>query len=61
VGWFCASGYRRLRRSPASSNAAPGFSSAIIRTELSKPHRDLFAKLDIPAPKQIIELAPASR
>jgi hypothetical protein len=31
------------------------------RTELSKPHRDLFARLDIPAPKQIIELAPASR
>ena len=29
-------------------------------TELSKPQRDLFAKLDIPAPKQIIELAPAS-
>ncbi|PWU50451.1 IS1634 family transposase [Micromonospora sp. S4605] len=31
------------------------------RTELSKPQRDLLAKLDIPAPKQIIELAPASR
>jgi hypothetical protein len=30
------------------------------RTELSKPQRDLLAKLDIPAPKQIIELA-ASR
>ena len=30
------------------------------RTELSKPHQDLFAALDIPAPKQIIELA-ASR
>ncbi|MFC9769778.1 transposase, partial [Rhodococcus jostii] len=25
-------------------------------TELSKPHSDLFAKLDIPAPKKIIEL-----
>jgi hypothetical protein len=31
------------------------------RTELSKPQRDLLATLDIPAPKQIIELAPASR
>jgi hypothetical protein len=31
------------------------------RTELSKPQRDLLARLDIPAPKQIIELAPASR
>ncbi|MFF0654720.1 IS1634 family transposase [Micromonospora tulbaghiae] len=31
------------------------------RTELSKPQRDLLAKLDIPAPKQIIELAPTSR
>jgi hypothetical protein len=30
------------------------------RTELSKPQRDLLARLDIPAPKQIIELAPAS-
>jgi hypothetical protein len=26
------------------------------RTELSKPQRDLFTALDIPAPKQIIEL-----
>ena len=31
------------------------------RTELSKPQCDPLAKLDIPAPKQIIELAPASR
>jgi hypothetical protein len=31
------------------------------RTELSKPQQDLLARLDIPAPKQIIELAPASR
>ena len=31
------------------------------RTELSKPQRDLLTRLDIPAPKQIIELAPASR
>ena len=31
------------------------------RTELSKPQRDLLAKLDIPAPKQIIELNPPSR
>jgi hypothetical protein len=31
------------------------------RTELSKPQRDLLATLDIPAPKQIIELAPATR
>ena len=31
------------------------------RTELTKPQRDLLARLDIPAPKQIIELAPASR
>jgi Transposase DDE domain len=31
------------------------------RTELSKPQRDLFARLDIPGPKQIIELATASR
>jgi len=31
------------------------------RTELSKPQRDLLATLDIPAPKQILELAPASR
>ena len=31
------------------------------RTELSKPQRDLLARLDIPAPKQIIELATASR
>jgi hypothetical protein len=30
------------------------------RTELSKPQQDLLARLDIPAPKQIIELAPAS-
>ena len=30
------------------------------RTELSKPQRDLLARLDIPAPKQIIELATAS-
>lgn len=31
------------------------------RTELSKPQRDLLARLDIPAPTQIIELATASR
>ncbi|MCX6463238.1 MAG: IS1634 family transposase [Pseudonocardiales bacterium] len=31
------------------------------RTELSKPQQDLLARLDIPAPKQIIELAAASR
>ena len=31
------------------------------RTELSKPQQDLLARLDIPAPKQIVELAPASR
>jgi hypothetical protein len=31
------------------------------RTELSKPQRDLLARLDIPAPKQIIELAAARR
>ena len=31
------------------------------RTELSKPQRDLLARLDIPAPKQIIELATTSR
>ena len=31
------------------------------RTELSKPHRELFAALAIPAPKQIIELATTSR
>lgn len=31
------------------------------RTELSKPQRNLLVRLDIPAPKQIIELAPASR
>jgi hypothetical protein len=31
------------------------------RTELSKPQRDLLAKLDIPAPKQIIELATTTR
>jgi transposase len=31
------------------------------RTELSKPQRDLLACLDIPAPKQIIELVAASR
>ena len=31
------------------------------RTELTKPQRDLLAKLDIPAPKKIIELATASR
>ncbi|MFC4946678.1 hypothetical protein [Pseudonocardia sp. GCM10023141] len=31
------------------------------RTELSKPQRDLFAKLDITPPKQIVELAPTSR
>jgi len=31
------------------------------RTELSKPQRDLFAKLGITASKQMIELAPASR
>jgi Transposase DDE domain len=31
------------------------------RTELSKPQRDLLATLDIPAPKQIIELATTSR
>ena len=31
------------------------------RTELSKPQQDLLARLDIPAPTQIIELAPASR
>ena len=30
------------------------------RTDLSKPQRDLFAKLGITAPKQMIELAPAS-
>jgi hypothetical protein len=30
------------------------------RTELSKPQRDLFAALGIPAPKQIIELATTS-
>ena len=30
------------------------------RTELSKPQRDLFAALGIPAPKQIIELAAES-
>jgi transposase len=31
------------------------------RTQLSKPQRDLLAKLDIPAPKQIIELCTVSR
>jgi len=31
------------------------------RTALSKPQRDLLTRLDIPAPRQIIELAPASR
>jgi transposase len=31
------------------------------RTELSKPQQDLLARLDIPAPKQIIELATTSR
>jgi transposase len=31
------------------------------RTELSKTQQDLLARLDIPAPKKIIELAPASR
>jgi Transposase DDE domain len=31
------------------------------RTELSKPQRDLFTALDIPAPTQIIELAAAPR
>jgi transposase len=31
------------------------------RTELSKPQRDLLAKLDITPPKQMIELAPTSR
>jgi transposase len=31
------------------------------RSELSKPQRDLLASLDIPAPKQIIELAAATR
>ena len=31
------------------------------RTELSKPQCDPLAKLDIPAPRQIIELAPARR
>ncbi len=31
------------------------------RTDLSKPQQDLFAKLGIPTPKQMIELAPASR
>jgi hypothetical protein len=31
------------------------------RTELSKPQQDLLARLDIPAPTQIIELAPTSR
>ena len=30
------------------------------RTEPSKPQQDLLARLDIPAPKQIIDLAPAS-
>lgn len=30
------------------------------RSDLSKPQQDLFAKLGIPAPKQMIELAPAS-
>ncbi|GAC1379165.1 MAG: IS1634 family transposase [Acidimicrobiales bacterium] len=30
------------------------------RTDLSKPQQDLFAKLGIPSPKQMIELAPAS-
>ena len=31
------------------------------RTELSKPQQDLLARLDIPTPTQIIELATASR
>ncbi len=31
------------------------------RTELSKPQQDLFAKLNIAPPRQMIELAPASR
>jgi hypothetical protein len=31
------------------------------RTELSKPHLDLFAKLNITPPKQIIDLTPAPR
>jgi hypothetical protein len=31
------------------------------RTELTKPQRDLLVKLDIPAPKQIIELNPTTR
>ena len=31
------------------------------RTELSKPPRDLLTELDVPTPKQIIELAPTKR
>ncbi|MFC4946630.1 transposase [Pseudonocardia sp. GCM10023141] len=31
------------------------------RSDLSKPQQDLFAKLAIPTPKQMIELAPTSR
>ncbi|MDN5748797.1 MAG: transposase, partial [Pseudonocardia sp.] len=31
------------------------------RSDLSKPQQDLFAKLGIPAPKQMIELTPPSR
>ena len=64
-----------LIRSPRPPPATPDTTSAATstgsftgpnglfrqRTELSKPQRDLLAKLDIPAPKQIIELAPTER
>jgi hypothetical protein len=51
---------RHLDRLHAGTFTGP---SGLFRqtTTLSKPQRDLLAKLDIPAPKQIIELRPAPR
>ncbi|MBF8194688.1 transposase, partial [Nonomuraea sp. K274] len=51
---------RHLDRLHAGTFTGP---SGLFRqtTALSKPQRDLLAKLDIPAPKQIIELRPAPR
>jgi len=41
----------------ARSGRTPGLGLFRQRTELSKSQHNLLAKLDIPAPKQIIELA----
>ncbi len=51
---------RHLERLHAGTFSGPA-GTFRQRTELSKPHRDLFSKLDITPPAQMLELTPTSR